>query len=352
MSRSQGRLSHEDGESMFKPNTVLIVGAGASKEVDLPVGTELVDQIASSVSFKRDELTNRLPEHHDLVRELMNRAGPDNLRHYERAAAQMIGGMRSAESVDRFIDRNRDDDYIRTLGKAAIVKAIAFDERKSKLFADKGGPILGRSVIDDTWYWPFVKMLLEGSPPLDELFDGLSVICFNYDRCIEHYLTCELMRSYHIDRKEAAKLVGRLDIWHPYGTIAPLDTQEVNGIAYGDNEFVSGRCFQLAARIKTFTEKHEDRAMINSIRARIRGAETLVFLGFGFYKQNLELIEPDGPTKVKWIVGTGFGLSDSARGVVERERLAPWHKGDQPKIEVPQMKCVELLKYYRMQLSD
>ena len=183
------------------------------------------------------------------------------------------------------------------------------------------------------------------------LFDDVSVICYNYDRCIEHYLTCELMRSYHIGRREAAALAGRLPIYHPYGTIAPLDTQDVNGLAYGDNEAASGRCFHLATRIKTFTEKHEDHKMIDVIRARIRAAETVVFLGFGYYKQNLDLIEPDGPTNVKWIVGTGFGLSDSARHVVVQDRLAPWDKGDPPKIEVPHMKCAELLKYYRMQLS-
>ena len=115
---------------------------------------------------------------------------------------------------------NANDDFIRTLGKAAIVEAIAFKERKSKLFGDKGGLISGRSEIDDTWYWTFVKMLLEGSPPREKLFDNIGVVCFNYDRCIEHYLTCELMRSFSIERKEAADLVNRLTIWHPYGTIA------------------------------------------------------------------------------------------------------------------------------------
>lgn len=336
---------------MFKPNTVLIVGAGASNEVGLPLGTDLVEQIAGLLSFQRDELTGRLPEQNDFVRELMNRAGPYKLRHYERAAVQMIAGMRSAESVDRFIDRNRHDEYIRTLGKAAIVKAISFKERKTGLFSDKGEAIRGRSNIDETWYWTLVRMLLEGSPPPESLFDDISIICFNYDRCIEHYLACELMRSYHIDRVEAAKLVSRLTIWHPYGTIAPLDTQEPNGVAYGDNESVSGRCFQLSSRIRTFTEEHEDHAMIDAIRARIRAAETVVFLGFGYYKQNLELIEPKGPTQVKWILGTGFGLSDSARFVVE-ERLSHWDKGEPPKINVPHMKCAELLNHFRMQLSQ
>ena len=36
---------------MFKPNTVLIVGAGASAEVGLPIGTGLVDYIAGLVTI-------------------------------------------------------------------------------------------------------------------------------------------------------------------------------------------------------------------------------------------------------------------------------------------------------------
>ena len=124
----------------------------------------------------------------------------------------------------------------------------------------------------------------------------------------------------------------RLTIWHPYGTIAPLDTDEHNGIAFGQNEYVNGRCFELASRIKTFTEEHEDRPMIEQIRATIRKAETVVFLGFGYYSQNLQLIEPDGATQVDWILGTAYGASPSDKAMVE-VRLTNWDKGDPPSID-------------------
>ena len=336
---------------MFKPNTVLIVGAGASAEVGLPIGTGLVDYIASLVTIERNELTGTLPQHKPFVRDLMNYAGSEKVPHYLRAARKMINGMRSAESIDRYIDREADDDFIRTLGKAAIVEAIAFRERKSKLYGDKGGAISGRSDIDDTWYWTFFRMLLEGSPPRDKLFDNIAIVCFNYDRCIEHYLTCELMRAYTIERKEAAELVKRLTIWHPYGTIAPLDTQESSGIAYGDNEAVGGRSFRLASRIQTFTEKNQDGVMIEAIRERICTAETVVFLGFGYYPQNLQLIAPDQPTKIKWMLGTGHGLSDSDRYVVVQERLGPMFRSKNLLIDVTGMKCVDLLTNHRMALS-
>ena len=107
---------------MFKPNTLLIVGAGASAEVGLPLSADLVDHIAGILNFQRDETTGRLPEQNDFVREVMNRAGPAKLPAYERAAIQMVGGMRSAESVDRYIDRFSDNEHVRTLGKAAIIK--------------------------------------------------------------------------------------------------------------------------------------------------------------------------------------------------------------------------------------
>jgi hypothetical protein len=112
------------------------------------------------------------------------------------------------------------------------------------------------------------------------------------------------MRAYNIQQTEAASLVKRLTIWHPYGTIAPLDTQDNSGVAYGDNESVSAQPFHLAPRIQTFTEEHKNNAMLDAIRTRICAAEIVVFLGFSYYKQNLQLIEPDGPTMIRWILGT------------------------------------------------
>jgi hypothetical protein len=91
--------------------------------------------------------------------------GAGRCRHRHRRhprRARLVGPRRPPSALAR---RHADDDFIRTLGKAAIIEAIAFKERKSKLYGDKGGSISGRSEIDDTWYWTFVKMLLEGSPP-------------------------------------------------------------------------------------------------------------------------------------------------------------------------------------------
>ena len=274
---------------------------------------------------------------------------------YARAAHQMIKGMRSAEFVDRYIDRFNEDEIVRDLGKAAIVEAIAFAESKSLLFGDKGEAIQGKSAVDGTWYWALARMLFEGvnHSQLPAVFNNVSIICFNYDRCIEIYLTQELMRAFNIERQLAAALVHDcLKIWHPYGTIAPLDARKNGSVGFGQCEDFRGRCFDLGGRIKTFTEKHEDVVMIEDIRECLHRASTVVFLGFGHYKQNLELIQPGTATKISWVLGTGYGLSASARNVVI-EGLYKWHggAGSVELVSQPTMKCVDLLRDYRMQLS-
>ena len=123
---------------MFKPNTVLIVGAGASAEVGLPIGTGLVDYIAGLVTIERNEVTGTLPQHKPFVRDLMNYAGQEKVPQYLRAARKMINGMRSAESIDRYMDREADDDFIRTLGKAAIVDGHRVQGAKVKALWRQG----------------------------------------------------------------------------------------------------------------------------------------------------------------------------------------------------------------------
>ena len=90
--------------------------------------------------------------------------------------------------------------------------------------------------------------------------------------------------------------------------------------------------------------------MLGRMRAAIHAAETVVFLGFAFLDQNLELVQPDGPPSLKWILGTGHGLPHSAKAA-KTEKLAQWARGAPAKIEILDMKCAALLHEYRVVLS-
>jgi hypothetical protein len=107
----------------------------------------------------------------------------------------------------------------------------------------------------------------------------------------------------------------------------------------------------LSRGIRTFTEQQSDRAEIELIKKEIENAETVVFLGFGFIDDNLRLIEPRQTTKINRILATGYGLSESAGFTVQR-KVARWARAVNPDIHITKLKCVDLLRDYRMWLSS
>jgi len=68
-------------------------------------------------------------------------------------------------------------------------------------------------------------MLTEGvkCADVDEIFNNVSIVCFNYDRCIEIFLKEALITYYKIDEIKSVDLVGRLNIIHPYGSVGHFE---------------------------------------------------------------------------------------------------------------------------------
>jgi hypothetical protein len=199
-----------------------------------------------------------------------------------------------------------------------------------------------------------------GGPQENRLFIELinkagPIICFNYDRCIEYYLCHEVAQSYSLKYRDAVEMVDKLEIWHPYGTVGLLpDGLGNGGLDYGGP--VSHRCFELAEGIKTFTERKADGRFEEQVRLKLGFARTIVFMGFSYNTDNLELIKPaTDKTNVAWILGTGHGLSPSARSIIAND-LSEWSKGAgkraAPKVELVNLKCNEFLTEFRMALSN
>ena len=138
--------------------------------------------------------------------------------------------------------------------------------------------------VSSTWYQPFAKALFDGvsNDNVDSVFDNISIVCFNYDRCIEHFLTYALSYRFRISLEEARRIVNeRLAIHHPYGTVGKLAKTESHiGRDFGrvtDGE----ELLEASKGIVTFTEQGDTDAYVE-IKDVVRQAETLVFLGFGY----------------------------------------------------------------------
>jgi hypothetical protein len=82
-----------------------------------------------------------------------------------------------------------------------------------------------------------------------------------------------------------------LKIYHPYGSVGELPWQLREGFEFGGeaDEFRLAKC---SSGIRTFNEEVEDRAKIAEIQGAIRGADRVIFLGFHFHSQNMDILTP------------------------------------------------------------
>lgn len=230
--------------------------------------------------------------------------------------------MPQAISIDNFIDAHRRDQAIKLCGKLAIVQAILAAERQSHLSQKepKRSGELRYMGLKETWYARFMELLCQGCEVegIEEPFEAVSFITFNYDRCIEHFLFHSLQNYYGVSAEKAAEMMEGLSIYHPYGQVGDLPWQ----VGFGEGtDFGSDRegpnLLSLADRIKTFTERFEDDAARNEIQSLVLEADTIVFLGFSFDLENVRLMAPSERGKVDRIFATATNISAIDCSVIE-----------------------------------
>jgi multidrug resistance efflux pump len=91
------------------------------------------------------------------------------------------------------------------------------------------------SKLQDTWYVKLIRMLDRGvsKSNVTQIFDSVSFIVFNYDRCIEHFLRHALQAAYGIQEQQADEICGDLHIIHPYGCLGELPLPGTPGLPFG-----------------------------------------------------------------------------------------------------------------------
>ena len=313
--------------SISTPKTVFIVGAGASKEVGLPIGSELKRSIAEALDIKVEGgYPYLISGDHDIYAALRLTADRDPtqrdlLRSLQSACWKIRDAMPQAISIDNFIDVHSEDKQIELCGKLAIVRTILEAEAKSALFVDQlqGKPQLTHEGLEKTWFNSFFQRLTENCKPsgLAERLSSVALIIFNYDRCIEQYLYYAVQNLYpSVNASEAARLLRNIEIYHPYGTVGSIPWLRQNdAIEYGATPNAE-ELLRLTSQIKTFTEgTDESSSDVAAIRSHMRMSHRLVFLGFAFHDLNIDLLLPNtggiSPPNGRSVFATAWGISDS-----------------------------------------
>jgi hypothetical protein len=348
---------------MFKPETLLIIGAGAGQEVGLPVGTELSGQIANKVNFLHDDIGRIVGGDPEIRRLLVqkSRGGGEAVASYYSAGRQIAQGIQFSRSIDEFINKHKDNQEIQFCAKLAIAQAIVEAERSSALFIDQ--TIANRdfarpSQIQNSWFMEFVRILHDGlaKSDIDKLLDRLTIINFNYDRCVEQFLFYSLQYSYGVDAQRAAQALAGAKIIHPYGHLGALPWQDSHlGLHFGGDPHGSTDILRISARIKTFYEQLQDEVDLAAIKTAVAKADRIVFLGFGFHPQNMTMLRPVESTSVRQIYGTAYGESDAGVGTITRNVRAVMgnefiNTSGQFHIN-RHLKCLNLLNEYSRELS-
>lgn len=349
----------------MKNNTVFIIGAGASKEANLSTGEELKDKISTLLDIRFDTWGERVKKgdvkvagafrkHAQLPNGLMG-----NLNPFLDAAWHIRDAMPLAESIDNFIDDHKENDLIALCGKLAIVRSILMEENQSLLFPRnrQTNQTIDLSSLNKTWYPQFFKLLIGNCEKqnLIQRFKNVTLIIFNYDRCVEQFLFHALKIYYKINDDAAAKLISSLNIYHPYGKIGTLPWENRIGfIDFGATPSADNLLTQ-SRQIRTFTEGVDPSSSdIVEIRNHIINAPRLVFLGFAFHPLNMKLLEHEESSEKKkspftHSYATTFGISDSGKEVV-RGRIGRLNSSGND-ISMVNKSCADFFNEFWMRLS-
>lgn len=302
---------------MFQNETVIVLGAGASKEAQMPLGGELTGEIAQVVDLKYKDFDRRVSGDEQVESALKRHVAatnPGSFNLYRQAGTQIAAAMPQALSIDAFMDTRRDDEYIQVCGKIGIVRCILAAERKSDLHFKQSriDSNIEFNKIKNTWYHKFLQILTNGCQvnEIPERLERITIIDFNYDRCLEHFLYNGLRNFSSLDEKDATEILKALTIIHPYGTVGKLPWQApLSRIDFGVDTTLS-HLEKLAGGIHTFTERYEEEETLDSIRKTMTSAKIILFLGFAFHKQNMDLLKPDLSEYTRNIYATAKGISD------------------------------------------
>jgi hypothetical protein len=267
---------------MINQPTMLIIGAGASAEFGMPVGTQLLQKISELVAFD--------PSRPDFSQSISDSFGPERVAELDKFGPELIKLIPRFNSIDEVLNFVSDNPPAIELGKLAIAYEILMAERQTCMFKAEAGDESAVSECDATWAGHFLRMAIGATRRTDfaKFFRNLTVIDFNYDRVFPQYLYSALIRLYGLSAHQAEQSLAGLDIFHPYGCLGPLPWQ-ADRAQLPLGAYVGNTLAEIVKRIRTYTEERTD-PQFERITKAVNDARVAIILGFGFHGQNIELL--------------------------------------------------------------
>jgi len=295
---------------MLNSKTVFILGAGASSEVDFPLGSELKKIIVSKLDLEADYNGNVTRGEKKIFRHL-NSKYPRRINEFYAFCRQISKGIVLSDSIDDFIDDHKHDERVAICGKLAIAYSILEAENCSKLSFNSIDNSINFLFVEDTWYAKFYSLLKKNitKDNIDNIFNNVTVINFNYDRSLEHYLINAISQNYLIEKVQAQNIVSKLICYHPYGSID-------HSVEFGSDKSLDFD--NIMSNLKTYTQQVEDVEGLTKVKQAIQDSEVIIFLGMAYHKNNMDLLQCECNITKKKIYATRGGIEDNELRLLKR----------------------------------
>lgn len=242
---------------MITTPTVLILGAGASLPFGYPTGQALVYQVLNVIKGRADFLQNELQIPFECLEEFDNAFSTCGL-----------------SSIDEFLEYRTD---LIDLGRVLIALCLIPQEDPRILWAE--------TTDKKNWYKKHLFPAMK-TPSLGAFGDNkLSVLTYNYDRSLEHFLLQSLMSTYRHTGDDPAPCwvqLKKIPIVHLHGQLDDLHQRPYSKTL--TPEIIK----QSAPHIKIIHENIADDPQFTQAHDLLRKAERVYFLGFGYHPVNLE----------------------------------------------------------------
>ena len=230
------------------------------------------------------------------------------------------------KSIDLFLikrarhdpDQNRGELFLR-IGKIAIAIVIMSNEIEGNLFFQPG---------ERKWYEILWQRMDAIPPEVGREFDkmpsefaknNVSFVSFNYDRSLEYSLFHHIQATYGLDDDmKVGQILGNLRFYHVHGQLAQPHFFKLDNVLPYGAEPTPQNIRRAVDNIQLVGEKGEYNAQIllTGIREKLINADEVVFLGFGYANENLELLSIGPLWKSGHIGGTFYGMELGERVTV------------------------------------
>ncbi|WP_108126465.1 hypothetical protein [Saccharospirillum mangrovi] len=343
--------------------TTYIIGAGASMDYGFPTGDKLKEDI-STMYRKNDDGTFNNDQVNSYYNKLVTTFKNKEYLSLDHEAHELNSALPTAFSIDNYLDAHNEKADRLLYGKLGILYTINKYEKASPLCIRKepdkqfNTELLKKS----PWHLSFFHSLIEGCDfeRFKNRIEDITLIIFNYDRCIEQFLLLAIQIYYEVDEESAKDSIRSLQIIHPYGSIGKLPwlaNSSSYSLDYGQNiVFGSMQSIAISNELKTFTEElNPKESEIADAKTALFNSSRVVTLGFAFHHMNLKLLSISDFNDLfidneRTLFGTAFNISKSDIESI-KAMCQKFLKISHRNIALSDQKCDAFFNSYRLSLN-